>query len=379
MARVLYVNPAGNVSGAENSLLALIGTLDKKKYQPIMACPSQGGFSERCQALGLPVHPISFYNPAFSSPYSMLVLRPLQTRKLVSRIEEIARAEKVDLIHANSYLVGPASGTVARRLGIPIIWHIRDMRYGLKQIVIRYLAARLADRVLVVSQAVKDSFGGCLDKKVLVVHNGSLPVVLSEEDRVRCRAELGVGQDEFLVGNSGMLVPRKGQDIFVQIAHRVLSKIPQAKFVVVGSAQPQSLGFEQHVKALAESLGIQEKVIFTGFRKDALSITASMDIYLHTARWPDPLPRSVLEAMAAGVPVVAPSVGGIPEMIDDGESGLLYPMDDVEKAAEQAICLLESPQTSKSIGQAGAERIKSDFSIESHTRRVQEIYAELLS
>ena len=379
MHTVLFVNPTGERSGAENSLLVLIEALDRQKFRPIVACPCPGAFSDRCRELGVQVFPISFHNPVRSTPYSIFVLRPRQTSRLISRLESIVKAEKVDLLHPNSYLVGVACGAVSRRLGVPVIWHVRDMRSGLKLQLIRYLADRFADRILVVSQAVKDNLGSRLDKKVRVVYNGVRTKAFMDDERRRCREELGVGPDEFLVGNVGVLMPWKGQDLFIKIARRVLDDIPAAKFVVVGPSWDQSLGFDQQLKALADDLGMKDRIIFTGYRKDAPTIEASMDVYVHTSREPDPLPRVVLEAMSAGVPVVAPSNGGIPEMIADGDSGLLYPTGDIETAAMHVAHLLESPQVAKQMGDNARERARSVFSVESHVNSVQEIYAEILN
>lgn len=379
MRTVLYVNPSGDISGGENSLLALIENLDREEFRPIVACPCPGGFSERCSALGVPVFPVPFANPARSTLYSMFVVRPLQNRRLISALGEITARERVDLIHANSYLVGPASSIVARRMGIPAIWHVRDIRGGLKRRVLRRMVHRYPDRVLVVSQAVKDNLGGRLRDKVQVIYNGIRPPEITEEERARCRAELGIGGDQPLIGNAGILTRWKGQDLLLQIARRVLDSRPEARFLVIGSARPQSLGFGDELKKLVVELGIQDEVIFTGFRKDALSVIASLDVYVHTAREPDPLPRAVLEAMALGVPVVAPANGGIPEMIVDGESGLLYPGVDTGKAAELVTSLLESPEAARSIGKAAEERVRSVFTVENHARHVQEVYNELLN
>ena len=377
MQTILYVNPAGDVSGAENSLLTLIGALGDG-YRPIMACPSPGRLSDRCREIGVPVFPIPFGAPKRSTLYSMLVMRPLQTLRLIGHIERIVKEQKVDLIHANSYLVGPASGIVARRFGIPVIWHIRDIRYGLKQKIVQHMAARYADRILVVSGAVKDTLGKQLDGRVHVVYNGVKPPEVTAEDRARIRKELGVGPDEFLVGNVGMLVPWKGQDLFVRMAHRVLGEVPNAKFAIVGAVWPQSLGFDQRVRMLAEELGIQDKIIFTGFRPDATSIIAGMDVYVHTALEPDPLPRSVLEAMAAGVPVVAPANGGILEAIVNGESGFLYRTADVEEVTVKVANLLKSRDMACRIGAIGSKHAKDYFSVEGHIRAVQNIYNSLL-
>ena len=377
MQTILYVNPAGDISGGENSLLALIEGLDKE-FRPLLACPCPGRLAERCRDLGVPVFPIPFANPARSTLYSMFIVRPLQNRRLISALGKIAADEGVGLIHANSYLVGPASSIVAGRMRIPSIWHIRDIRLGLKLRILRQMIRRYPDKVLVVSQAVKDTFGDRLADKVQVVYNGVRPPEFTQAERARCREELGIGAEAPLIGNVGVIVHWKGQDIFLRAARRVLGEFPEARFLIIGSARPQSLGFDAEMRKLAAELGIQDKVTFTGFRHDALRIIASLDVYLHTARDPDPLPRVVLEAMGLGIPVVAPESGGLPEMITHGETGLLYPPGDDSSAAREIVRLLREPGTAESIATAAKERIASCFSVETHVCNVMKVYEELL-
>jgi glycosyltransferase involved in cell wall biosynthesis len=378
MGTVLYVNPSGDVSGGENSLLALIGGLGNG-YRPLVACPCPGRFPDRCRELGVPVFPIPFTNPARSTLYSMLILRPMQNRTLIGSLESIVREQKVDLIHANSYLVGPASSVVANHVGIPAIWHIRDIRRGLKRRIVSHLVDRFPDRVLVVSQAVKDTLGGNLNGKVQVIYNGVEPPVVTPGAREKHRAEFGIGRDEPLVGNAGILTYWKGQDIFLCIAARVLERTPNARFLVVGGARPQSLGFDGELRKLVDDLGIADRVIFTGFREDALSLIASLDVYVHASREPDPLPRAVLEAMAVGVPVVAPANGGIPEALIDGECGFLYRTADIDQAVDRIARILEDRDLARRISCAAGERARSCFSVQQHVSNVEAVYADLLS
>ncbi|HUV04336.1 MAG TPA: glycosyltransferase family 4 protein [Armatimonadota bacterium] len=377
MATILYVNPSGDISGAENSLLSLIEALGNR-VRPLVACPSPGKLSQRCHEMNVPVFPIPFDNPKRSTLYSMFILRPIQNRRLISCLDEIVRTEKVDLIHANSYLVGLASSVAGNQAGIPVVWHIRDIRYGLKRIIIRRTVDCFPDRVLVVSQAVKEALGERTNGKVQVVYNGIRPRTITDDQQVWNRAELSIAPDEPLVGNAGILTRWKGQDLFLRMARSVLERIPNARFLMIGSAHPQSLGFDVALKKLVAKLGIQDRVIFTGFRQDALSLIASLDVYVHAAREPDPLPRAVLEAMSVGTPVVAPANGGIPEAIIDGESGLLYRTADVNEAASHVIKLLKCRDLSRKIGEAAKERIRCCFSMEKCAQAIWQVYAELL-
>lgn len=199
----------------------------------------------------------------------------------------------------------------------------------------------------------------------------------TQADGQAVRREFGLASDTPVVGCVGQLIPWKGQDDFLRVAAKVVSAIPGARFLIVGQEVESHRSFRSSLEALALTLGVRDHVIFTGFRQDAASLLASMDVFLHCAVEPDPLPRVILEAMALGKPIVATDTGGIPEMIEEGRTGLLAPDRDVESLAKATISLLSDGELARRIGRAARERVREHFSLSQHADAVMQMYDQL--
>jgi glycosyltransferase involved in cell wall biosynthesis len=203
-----------------------------------------------------------------------------------------------------------------------------------------------------------------------VVHDGVMPVT---ETAARFECEVP------LIGIVGRISPWKGQHIFLRAAAAVRERFPRARFQIIGSALFDEAEYEKEVRALAVTLGLSEVVEFTGFRPDVGAMIAQLDVLAHASTTGEPFGQVVAEGMISGKPVVATRGGGVPEIIQDGISGRLVPMDDAPALAAAIIWLLENPSQAKQIATAGRQRILSFFMIEHTAEKVEKIYQELLS
>ena len=213
-------------------------------------------------------------------------------------------------------------------------------------------------------------------EKFTVIHNGVDIALFNRNDREKFRTECGVAKDEFLVGMVGVVSEHKGVDDFLRAAGLMLKKLNNLKFVLVGPEKPS--GFSQRMKQLAEELNISDRVIFTGFRHDIAEIMTSLDLLLTPSRV-EAFGRVIIESLASRTPVVAYHVGGIPEIISNSEVGVLVPVDDVEKLAQEAVEILSDDTRREVLAQSGYDHVCKHFTIQSHVKKVEDIYDTLLN
>jgi glycosyltransferase involved in cell wall biosynthesis len=175
-----------------------------------------------------------------------------------------------------------------------------------------------------------------------------------------------------LVGVVARLQPEKGVANFLKAAARVARHFPEAHFVIAGDGP-----LRQELVALAEDLGLRDRVRFLGFRSDASELMGSLDV-LVVPSLTEGSPLVTLEAMAAGVPVVASAVGGIPDQIRDGKEGLLVAPGDTGAMAEAIAALLRDPARARTLAEAGRRRATSEFGHAVMVRRIEDVYREVL-
>jgi glycosyltransferase involved in cell wall biosynthesis len=177
----------------------------------------------------------------------------------------------------------------------------------------------------------------------------------------------------------GRISPWKGQDIFIRAAAMVLKQFPACRFQIVGSALFGEDALESQLKQLAASLGVGDRVEFLGFRKDVPEIIANSTLLVHASTVPEPFGQVIVQAMAEGKPVVATRGGGVLEIVDDGKTGLLVPMKDVEAMAEAICKILSNSEQAAEMGRAGQKKFLEKFTIETTVEKVQEVYGAMSS
>ena len=201
----------------------------------------------------------------------------------------------------------------------------------------------------------------------------------------RVRAELGLPPDAPLVGVLARIAPSKGLEVFLEAARLVADRRPDARFLIVGDDAPfmrdgvRVEGYRQDLERHAARLGLADRVVFTGFRLDVPDVLAQLAVSVLPSVTGEGLPNSVLESMAAGLPVVATDSGGTKEAIVDGETGLLVSPGDVTALTRAIDGLLADPELSARFGAAGRRRIAERFSLDRMAHDMQALYARLLT
>jgi len=370
---ILYLHETAKISGAENSLLNLVRNLDKDKFIPYFVLPEQGALGEELKGQGISVEIIPF--PKIR--HGLGVVRTV--RKLIGLI----RGRHIRVLHSNSIRTHIYAAFAAKSLGIPCIWHQRNMLQ--KEIIDPdRLFSFLADKIICNSAAISRRFisRGRLPEKVRVVFNGVDTNMFSPGiDGSAVRQELGIYPGEIVVGAASRFNLQKGHEVFFEAARIIVSQENEVKdkikFLVVGGAVfPEDKHREEYLKDLIVKIGIEDKVIFSGYRRDMPGIYAAMDIFV-LASDAEACGRVVLEAMASGKPVIGTDSGGTPEMLQDGVTGFLFKTNNAEDLARKIVILAENRILSGQMGEAGRKFAEDNFRIEFNARKIEKIYLEL--
>jgi sugar transferase (PEP-CTERM/EpsH1 system associated) len=350
-----------DTGGAQKALARLLARLDRQRFNLAVACLYNGdkAVAQEIRAHGIPV--------------TDLGMTAKWRWDAMWRLYRLLRRERPTILHTwlfHANLPGRILGWLA---GVPII--ICSERTMAMESKWRYRLNRwtvgLVDRVTAVSDNVRDfciSHIGLPAEKLIVIYNG---IELPEKplaSRQEARAELDLPLDASVIGAVGRLDPVKGVNFLVQ----ALSQVDGAHLAVIGDGTERAA-----LEALADSLGVADRVHWAGHRRDVPRLLPAFDLFIQPSVH-EGLPNTVLEAMAAGLPVVATAVGGTPEVVLDGIIGLLVPPRDPQALAEAITRLLGVPDLRRKMGRAGRERVERHFSIEETVRQTEALYETLL-
>jgi glycosyltransferase involved in cell wall biosynthesis len=372
--RLLTIVPTLLCGGTENQAIALARSLHEKGVRVEIACLRQvGPFVDEIKARGIPLTEYRF-SRFFS--LSALVQKARLVRHMMKR--------RIDVMHAYSFY-GNVFGIIPARLAATpvVIASIRDRGAYLTplQKKVQRFVCRFADCVLVNAEAVKDwlTSEGYDAANIVVIPNG---VEMTRFGALpapgHIRAELGVGDGAPLVMVVSRITPQKGLEHFLEAARMLAPRFPDARFAVVGYANPAEQQYEEGLKASAQRLGLSDRVIFTGLRRDVPELLAAATVSVMPSL-NEALSNVLLESMAAGAPTVATRVGGTPEAIADGVTGLLVEPGDSEALAGSIARLVEDPPLANRLGRAARQHIEDRYSVETMVHATQQLYADLLA
>jgi glycosyltransferase involved in cell wall biosynthesis len=289
---------------------------------------------------------------------------------------------RIDLVYTNT-VTCIEGALAARATGRPHIWHLREHVAGNKDIrallpaaAVSRIVGLLSDRVIVNSRVLADEYGcGALKGKISVVYNGIAleRFRLPADAGVLLRRELGIKYGTKLVVTIGSITPRKGHAVFVDAAAALRNIHRDVAFVVVGNGDPSLM---RQLRARVEMAGLQDAFFFLGWREDIDRILAAADLLILTAEQ-EAFGRTIVEAMAAGVPVVATRCGGPEEIVLDGETGLLVPVNDAESIAAAAARVLSDSELTERFSTAGRARAEALFSLGTYVQSIENIVSEV--
>ena len=385
---IVFFDHTAHWSGGEISLFNLVTRLDQSKYRLLVVLFADGPLREKLDGASIETRVLTLDGEVSGArkddlgAKNLLKLGQLAAIwRFVRRLRRLLRQERAAIVHCNSLKADLMGGIAARLARVPAIWHVRDTISGdyLPAPVARAfrLAARgIPTQIIAVSGATLAALQLPPSKRAIAIHNGA---ALENFDFEAAPAPFSRADGAWVVGIVGRLAFWKGQHVFLDAAAQIQAKFPAARFQIVGAALFGEEEYEAQLRAQCRDLGLENAVEWLGFRADVPQIVAQMDVLAHASISPEPFGQVIIEGMAAGKPVVATDGGGVPEIVQNGETGILVPMNNAKALADAIIALFETPQRAHKMGIAGRKRVESDFSIEATTRKVEMVYDAMLS
>ncbi len=387
--KVLAFSPTADFSGAERVLLDLATHLAAHGWRMTVVLPRDGTFASRLCAKG--VRTTLLESPRSTGSRMAFLVRSLAWARQLARV---AQAEKADLIHANNHISALAGGLASRLSKVPAVLHLHGLPSTfLGSVFWKPLVKALFPnrRCVAVSQYVlRGWFGQTIGACGLVYNGVDLSIFRWREPSSQQFADPGPLKGEEgggvpIILNVGQLSPHKGQHILLE-ALALLDKwgyrlrVAFAGTVIssgVGTSSA-SLRYISHLKALCQTLDLERQVDFLGEVEDVPGLLRKVTVLAHTA-YEEPLGMVLLEAMAVGVPVVAPKAGGIPEVIDHMDTGLLYTAGNAYDLASMLAVVLEDRVLASKLAVSARQHIEAMFSADHMAGSMAQVYNSVLS
>jgi glycosyltransferase involved in cell wall biosynthesis len=369
--RILYLRDTDHICGPGKTIINTCRTIAKDRFSIVVGAPA-----------GQSHAPNVFLEHVAGAGGIVLPLRMgayLDLGTLIPLIRYV-RSNRIDIVQTHdsqTRRLGSITAALGGAVHIASLhgWIPNTLRQKgsvrLDQLLIRY-----AERIIVMSGEMKGQLTelGVPGDKMSILHNS---IVLEDYPPLATagplRGELGIPDQAKIVAVIGRLSPEKGHALFLEMARRIHRVRPDVRFLIVGDGP--GLAALRHE---ADRLGLGDRVILTGFRDDVRAVYAALDVLVIPSS-KEGLPNVLLEAFAFGKPVVATPVGGIPEVLTEGENGYLVDPSDPDTLAERALALLDNPDLARSMGHCGRRTVEMKFDFQERTRRLERLYEDVMS
>jgi len=360
---ILYLISELDVGGAEKSLFHLVMGLDRERFgDPVVACLwGKGRVGQWFEDAGVEV----------------IYLSPGKAGLLPAglRLRRILKSGRFKLFHTFLFHANFVGRLAAIGTGVPVVSSIRVTEVDRP---FRVTLDRLTNRFVVAETCVAEAVRrwsierGLPAEKLVTIPNG-VDVSAYKADRGKLHGELDLPAEARIALFLGRLSSQKGPDILLDAAAALCHRMPELHFILAGDGP---LRGKLHMAAERE--GLLSQIHFMGRRDDVAELLADADLLVLPSRW-EGMPNAVLEAMAAARPVVATDVGGCPELVADGQTGLIVPQDDAAALADAIEKIISDPDLGREMGAAGRERAQREFPIEKMVRMNEQLYEKIVS
>jgi glycosyltransferase involved in cell wall biosynthesis len=372
---ILFIDHAPALGGAEYAMLMILDRLDRDQWQPHLAC-SGGPLPDRAAVLNVPVHTV----PLPRLRRSLHV--PLHLWKGVQALIRTAKATKAVLLVANTVRAAFYAALAAQLTGIPLVWYRHDFwlgesapRYPTIDTALKHLLSTASIRLICNSMATAQQHP--CQHKITVVHNGiEIQRFKPTMSGIPFRQAYSIPVDVPLLGMVGRLSHVKGQDRYLRVLAQVQAAMPGVWGLVVGGAIFGEDDYSNRLYRIAQELRIDQQLVFTGQLDNPVPALAAMDIFVQPGD-PEAFGLVNVEAMAMAKPVVGFKHGALPEIVVNGQTGLLVDSGDEAALTAAIVHLLRNPPLRLHMGQAGRAHTMEHFTIERVVAQVSEVFQRI--
>ena len=393
-SNILYLDSGSGIGGGQRSLLLLLQMLDKQRFTPFVGCLGGSPFAEEVAKTDAEIIPLSLPEAHNKTDKvkrftSQDLLNDFKQLRVIPQLHRVVKQHSIRLIHANSLAVALLGGIVARINRIPILMH---KRYATSYGIFDKVCEKLLHRVILVSKATRWDFAS--DSKQILIYNGAdleaFQASKTEVDNLRTELFSKTKHEVWYESSSPILVgvvtritPEKGIHILV----RAMSELRKShlvdgvdvKLLIVGGPYFQKdYEYLESLKQEVVELGVEDSVIFTGFLPDTRVVTTLLDIVLVPSIIPEACPRTIIEAMAVGRPVIATPLGGSKELVTP-DTGILVPPEDPNAFASAIKTLAKDNNQLTGMRESARQRAEELFSIQKNMSLTESVYTDLLT
>jgi glycosyltransferase involved in cell wall biosynthesis len=383
--KVLFISHSSGMVGAERSLLLLLRHINRERFEPIVALPGCGSLKTEINRLGITTYEVK-------SPWwvrgrenilkRILLLGITIMSEIIAllKLRTIVKRENIDVIYTNT-IVNFSGAILSVIVKIPHIWHIReiipdnpDIISVLPNKILFKFISMTSDRIICNSYATAGQLINCTsNEKTTVIYNAVEPQDTKNLDNFP--DIYGAKKTDWLIAVIGTLQERKAQDDAIKACNIARKTIPNIKLLLIGDGNEE---YKNYLHEVVNRLDMTNHVLFTGYRNDVPQILPYCKVLL-VPSWNEPFGRVVIEAMAAGIPVIGSNAGGVKEIIQDGVTGYLVTPKDPQKIAEKVIYLYHHPELAKSMGNEGKNVLIRRFSPQIYIHSVEKVIQQVMS
>lgn len=389
MIKVMFLmNGAKPPRGGEFLTSYLITHLRKDLFHPTLVYANEGVIVEEIKKHGIDsihlqlsnrltniyLREIKIYNPFFIFSFLWRVIAGGYIIKLIKLIKN----NEIDLIYCAdnlSKLIGGVAGKIA---GIRVVAHCHDdFKEDALGKTMRIFYLLLLDRILAVSEKVRGFFPRKrrIADKVITVYNGIDANIFDPENIDKgLKMELGIGNNTVVIGSIGALEKDKGQKYLIEAIAKLKSEGIDNIVCILCGTGPEEI----NLRELAKKSGLQEAILFLGFRNDINRVLRILDMAVITSLTIESFSMVAAENMAMKVPVIATNISGLPEIVDDGKTGILVPPGNVDALWNAIKYLIKNPDVRFEMGENGRQRVLEKFTIEENVRKTEEVFLQLI-
>ena len=359
---LLYLIWSLEMGGAEQVVMNLARGMDRTIFKPMVCCLNwKGRMAGELEREGIPVF--------------VLGKRPGFDPVALFRLAWLLRRERIHILHCHLWTASfwGRLATWLRKVPLVVITeHNLDTWRNRARLMSDRFLARRTDCMIFVSAKVRTFYQNYLDlpkEKYRLIYNGvDITGLDGNRDGNETREKLGIPVKRRVIGVVGRLENRKGHRFFMDSVRSLAVRESRALGLIVGEGKARG-----DLESYRDALGLHDQIQFLGFCPDLGEALSVMDIFVMPSRM-EGFPLAILEAMAAGKPVVATSVGGNDEAVQHGVTGLIVPYDDVQAMVQAILTLLQDDELRVKMGEAGQKRVREQFSLEAMVRDTQEVY-----
>lgn len=382
--------PFAQVCGNLRTLNYIMQYLDASRFNLHLAVPLESDYTRRLAGQGVDVvlvephqRVLQYGGKALQDNLLGRVLTMVAMVRYNLQFVKVIREKKIGMIYCNCIRSMLYVALAAKITRTPILWYIKG---ELQNRILDAFGFLTADKILFFCEANKhDKYPALVNifnKKIDILKIGLDPAEIlraEESDKTRLRAELAIDRDRINLACVGQLYPPKGIHYLLEALSRIVPKFPELHLYIIGHhVLDEYQAYQGKLQEFILTNGLAPYVTFTGWRNDVLEVVAAMDILVHPSL-SEGFGRAVLEALALGKPVVASSVGGLREIIEDGKNGFLVAPGDVEGLADKISRLLRDKSLREAFGRASREKVFSEYLVADKVTRLGDIWQDMAS